>query len=60
MVKAEYVHYVNETITIVDDLVWKLLDAMNAKDEDLVVAICDELVEEFNIIKETYTDESLL
>ena len=45
MVKAEYVHYVNETITIVDDLVWKLLDAMNAKDEDLVVAVCDDLVE---------------
>jgi hypothetical protein len=33
---------------------------MNAKDEDLVVAICDRLVEELNIIKETYTDESLL
>lgn len=60
MVKAEYVHYVNETITIVDNTVWELLEAMKAKDEDLVVEICDRLVEELNIIKETYTDESLL
>ena len=52
MVKAEYVHYVNETITIVDNTVWELLEAMNAKDEDLVVAICDRLVEELNIIKD--------
>lgn len=60
MGKAEYVHYVNETITTLDSLIWDLLKAMESKDEDLVVAICDQLIEELNTIKETYTDESLL
>lgn len=60
MGKAEYVHYVNETVTTLDNLIWSLLKSMESKDEDLVVAICDQLIEELNTIKETYTDESLL
>jgi hypothetical protein len=57
--KEEYRNYMKESITNIDNMVWELMEAMKCKDEDLVVAICDRLIEELNIIKETYTDESL-
>jgi hypothetical protein len=57
--KEEYKNYMKESITTIDNMVWELMEAMRVMDEELVVAICDRLIEELNIIKETYTDESL-
>lgn len=57
--KEEYKNYMKESITTIDNMVWELMEAMRAMDEELVVEICDRLIEELNIIKETYTDESL-
>jgi hypothetical protein len=57
--KEEYRNYMKESITNIDNMVWELMEAMRVMDEELVVAICDRLIEELNIIKETYTDESL-
>jgi hypothetical protein len=57
--KEEYRNYMKESITNIDNMLWELMEAMRVMDEELVVAICDRLIEELNIIKETYTDESL-
>jgi len=57
--KEEYRNYMKESITNIDNMVWELMEAMRVMDEELVVAICARLIEELNIIKETYTDESL-
>jgi hypothetical protein len=57
--KEEYRNYMKESITNIDNILWELMEAMRVMDEELVVAICDRLIEELNIIKETYTDESL-
>lgn len=57
--KEEYKNYMKESITTIDNMVWELMEAMRVMDEELVVEICDRLIEELNIIKETYTDESL-
>ena len=57
--KEEYRNYMKESITNIDNMLWELMEAMRVMDEELVVAICDRLIEELNIIKETYTDEIL-
>lgn len=57
--KQEYINYVRQSLTDLDDILFDLEKAMMNKDSGLIIYFCNKAIEQLNTIKEIYTDEGL-
>jgi aspartate/glutamate racemase len=58
--KAEYKMHVNSVKREVQEMIVDLMSKIETMNCEGVVSACDNIIEELNVIKELYTDESLL